>query len=202
MSIETRIRAAIAVVLTCMSAVAAQEPAVFRARTDLVLVPVWVTDQNGRFVHGLTSGDFEISEEGARRAVQQFSAERVPVSLIILLDISGSMAQTAQERLADDARWADTRRALADHSRPLIGARRISISRIPTATSSRLVANRPQDNNRVIASSVFPYCFIKTIRSTIATPILNTATIRRRMHKRGFMACNCARRALGVGRSA
>ena len=108
-----RIRAAIAVVLTCVSAVAAQEPAVFRAGTDLVLVPVWVTDQNGRFVHGLTSGDFEISEEGARRAVQQFSAERVPVSLIILLDISGSMAQNAQERLADDARWADTRRALA-----------------------------------------------------------------------------------------
>jgi Ca-activated chloride channel homolog len=110
--VETRTRTAIALVLTCISAVAAQEP-VFRASTDLVLVPVSVTDQNGRFVHGLTSGDFEISEDGARRAVKQFSAERVPVSLAILLDISGSMAQNPQERLADDARWADTRRALA-----------------------------------------------------------------------------------------
>ena len=109
----TGIRAAIALVLTCMSAVAAQEPAVFRASTDVVLVPVSVTDQNGRFVRGLTSAHFEILEDGARPAVKQFSAERVPVSLAILLDISGSMAQNPQQRLADDARWADTRRALA-----------------------------------------------------------------------------------------
>ena len=113
MCVETQIRAAIALVLTCMPAVAAQEPVVFRASTDLVLVPVSVTDQNGRSVRGLTSGDFEISEDGDRRAVKQFSVERVPVSLAILLDISGSMAQNPQERLADDARWADTRRALA-----------------------------------------------------------------------------------------
>ena len=113
MSVEMRIRAAIVFVLTYTSAVAAQEPAVFRASTDVVLVPVSVTDQNGRFVHGLTSDHFEISEGGTRRAVMQFSAERVPVSLAVLLDISGSMAQNPQQRLADDARWADTRRALA-----------------------------------------------------------------------------------------
>ena len=110
--VETRTRTAIALVLTCMSAVAAQEPSVFRTSTDLVLVPVSVTDQNGRFVQGLTSDDFEISADGARRAVKQFSAARVPVSLIILLDISGSMMRGPDARAADDARWADTRRAL------------------------------------------------------------------------------------------
>lgn len=110
--VETRTRTAIALVLTCMSVVAAQEPAVFRASTDVVLVPVSVTDQNGRFVHGLTSGDFEISEGAARRAVKQFSNDRVPLSLIILLDISGSMMRGPDARAADDARWADTRRAL------------------------------------------------------------------------------------------
>jgi VWFA-related protein len=98
--------------LTCMSVVAAQEPAVFRASTDVVLVPVSVTDQNGRFVHGLTSRDFEVSEGAARRAVKQFSNDRVPLSLIILLDISGSMMRGPDARAADDARWADTRRAL------------------------------------------------------------------------------------------
>ena len=112
MRVETRTRAAIALVLTCTSAVAAQEPVVFRAKTDVVLVPISVTDRNGRFVHGLTSDHFEISEGGTRRAVKQFSAERVPVSLALLLDISGSMAQNPQARVADDARWADTRRAL------------------------------------------------------------------------------------------
>ena len=62
MQVETRTRAAIALLLACTSIVAAQEPAVFRTSTDVVLVPVSVTDQNGRFVRGLTSGDFEISE--------------------------------------------------------------------------------------------------------------------------------------------
>src|SRR5918994_6414505 len=92
MQVETRTRAAIVLVLAFTSIVAAQEP-LFRARTDLVLVPVSVTDEKGRFVHGLTAGDFEISEDGARRAVKQFTAARVPVSHIILLDISGSMMQ-------------------------------------------------------------------------------------------------------------
>lgn len=103
MRVETRTRAAIALVLTCTSAVAAQEPAVFRAGTDVVLVPISVTDRNGRFVHGLTSEHFEIWEGGTRRAVKQFSAARVPVSLGILLDISGSMMQEPDARAADDA---------------------------------------------------------------------------------------------------
>ena len=98
--------------LACTSIVAGQEPAVFRARTDVVLVPISVTDRNGRFVRGLTSEHFEIWDGGTRRAVKQFSAARVPVSLIILLDISGSMMRGPDARAADDARWADTRRAL------------------------------------------------------------------------------------------
>jgi Ca-activated chloride channel family protein len=44
--------------------------------------------------------------------VTQFTAERVPVSLGILLDISGSMTQDPKAKAAEDARWADTRRAL------------------------------------------------------------------------------------------
>jgi Ca-activated chloride channel homolog len=112
MCVETRIRAAIALVLTCISAVAAQQPTVFRSSTDVVLVPVSVTDQNGRFIHGLTSDHFEISEGGTRRAVKQFSADRVPVSLGILLDISGSMTEDPKVRADERARWADVRRAL------------------------------------------------------------------------------------------
>lgn len=83
--------AALALVLICTSAVAAQGPTVFRARTDVVLVPVSVTDGNGRFVHGLSAEHFEILEGRARRPVKQLSTVRVPVSLIVLLDISGSM---------------------------------------------------------------------------------------------------------------
>jgi Ca-activated chloride channel homolog len=112
MQVETRPRAAIALVLACTSIVAAQEPAVFRASTDVVLVPLSVTDRNGRFVRGLTSEHFQISDGGTRRAVKQFSSERDPISLALLLDISGSLAQDPEARAADDARWADTRRAI------------------------------------------------------------------------------------------
>ena len=112
MQVETPTRLAIALVLACTSIVAAQEPAVFRTRTDVVLVPISVTDRNGRFVRGLTSDQFQITDGGTPRAVKQFSAERVPISLALLLDISGSMAQDLEGRVADAARWADTRRAI------------------------------------------------------------------------------------------
>ena len=89
-----------------------QDTPLFRARADVVAVPVTVTDSSGRFVRGLTSDQFVISDEGTPRAVVQFTAERVPVSLGILLDVSGSMTKDPRVRAADDARWADTRRAL------------------------------------------------------------------------------------------
>ena len=91
---------------------AAQSLPVFRASSDVVVVPVTVTDRSGRFVNGLTADDFELSDAGERRAITQFSTDRVPVSLGILLDISASMATDPKSRAADDARWADTRRAL------------------------------------------------------------------------------------------
>lgn len=69
-------------------------------------------DRSGRFVPGLSANQFEISDGGVRRAITQFSSDRVPVSLGILLDISGSMSQDPKVPALDDARWADTRRAI------------------------------------------------------------------------------------------
>lgn len=105
-------RAAILSFFVFPSSFHAQGTPIFRAKTDLVVVPVTVTDRSGRFVRDLTPEEFEIVDGGARRPVLQFASERVPVSLAILLDISGSMATDAKTRALDDARWADTRRAL------------------------------------------------------------------------------------------
>lgn len=90
----------------------AQALPLFRSDSSVVVVPVTVTDSSGRFVPNLTVDQFDVSDGGSRRPITQFSAERVPVSLGILLDISGSMATDPKARAIDDARWADTRRAL------------------------------------------------------------------------------------------
>jgi VWFA-related protein len=75
----------------------------FRSNTDLINVTVTVTDANGRFVPNLTRDDFVVYEDGRPQVVQQFDSDRVPVSLGIALDTSGSMAgekiQAAQAAL-------------------------------------------------------------------------------------------------------
>lgn len=75
----------------------------FRSNTDLINVTVTVTDATGRFVPNLTRDDFVVYEDGRPQVVQQFDSDRVPVSLGIALDTSGSMAgekiQAAQAAL-------------------------------------------------------------------------------------------------------
>jgi Ca-activated chloride channel homolog len=63
----------------------------FRSRIDIVQVTVAVTDSEGRLVTGLTREDFQIFEDGNQQDITQFTDERVPVSLGVLLDASDSM---------------------------------------------------------------------------------------------------------------
>jgi VWFA-related protein len=64
----------------------------FRSGVELINVTATVLDQNGRFVSGLQKEDFVVYEDGQPIVVTHFSADRVPVSLGIALDTSGSMA--------------------------------------------------------------------------------------------------------------
>jgi Ca-activated chloride channel family protein len=79
----------------------AQE-AVFKAGVDVVDLAVTVTDRDGRFVSGLTKNDFVVYDDGKPQEIVTFSSERVPVSLGVLLDVSGSMSddQLTTGRLA------------------------------------------------------------------------------------------------------
>jgi Ca-activated chloride channel family protein len=63
----------------------------FRTGVELVNVNATVTDQSGRFVPGLTKDDFRVYDEEQLQTVTHFNADRVPVSLGIVLDTSGSM---------------------------------------------------------------------------------------------------------------
>ena len=67
-------------------------PYVISKNVNLVVVPVVVTDKNGRFVSGLNSSNFKIYENGRQQQISLFRDEDVPVTAGLLVDHSGSMA--------------------------------------------------------------------------------------------------------------
>lgn len=71
----------------------------FRAQTELVVVHASVRDRRGQHVSGLTAQAFRIFENGVPRPVSIFSGQHEPVTLGLILDVSGSMTRT-RERLA------------------------------------------------------------------------------------------------------
>lgn len=71
-----------------------------KSDVKLVLVPVSVTDPNERFVTGLSRDNFQIFEGKTPQEIQNFSREDVPVSVGIILDVSGSMGDKV-DRLRD-----------------------------------------------------------------------------------------------------
>jgi len=73
----------------------------FKSGVDLINVTATVSDTTGRFVPGLKQEDFAVYEDDQPVDVTHFSAERVPVSLGIALDTSGSMAGTKIQEAQD-----------------------------------------------------------------------------------------------------
>jgi len=68
---------------------------------DLVLVNVTVTDPFNRLVTGLEQENFRVFEDSAEQEVVHFSSEDVPISIGVIFDLSGSMANKVDKaRLA------------------------------------------------------------------------------------------------------
>jgi Ca-activated chloride channel family protein len=63
-----------------------------RLNTDLVLVPVTVTDPMNRLVTGLEKSDFQVYDNNSRQKIASFSCDDAPVSIGIIFDLSGSMS--------------------------------------------------------------------------------------------------------------
>jgi len=68
-----------------------QDPHLFKSGIDVTGVTVTVRDSDGRLVTGLSREDFEVFEDGERQTITQFTRERVPISVGVLVDISDSM---------------------------------------------------------------------------------------------------------------
>jgi Ca-activated chloride channel homolog len=67
------------------------DQASFRADTNLVVIPVSVTDTANRFVLGLRKEDFKLFDDGVEQSISHFSGEDIPLSVGLAFDTSGSM---------------------------------------------------------------------------------------------------------------
>jgi Ca-activated chloride channel family protein len=81
-----------------------------KAESDLVLVPVTVTDEMNPVIKGLGPANFQVFEGHKSQQIRHFSSEDSPVSLGIILDTSGSMKSKmlrAREAVAEFCRTAN-----------------------------------------------------------------------------------------------
>src|SRR5246127_5645859 len=63
-----------------------------RIDVELALVNVTVTDPYNRLVTGLDPDNFRVFEDNVEQEVVTFSSEDVPISVGVILDLSGSMS--------------------------------------------------------------------------------------------------------------
>jgi Ca-activated chloride channel homolog len=82
--------AVVALVALAAGGIAVQKTPL-RSSIELTVVTATVRNADGRLVTGLPREAFEIYEDGAKVPISQFTSERVPLGLGLLLDISDSM---------------------------------------------------------------------------------------------------------------
>jgi VWFA-related protein len=82
----------------------AQPQQTFRASADVVTIQASVRDGRGRVLRGLTPADFEIRDNGELRQILSLRSDRhSPLSLALLVDMSGSMRVSAKVAMARQA---------------------------------------------------------------------------------------------------
>ena len=124
------------------------EDEVLRIETQLVDVPVFVTDKTGKPLLNLKQSNFVVYEDGKRQEISDFSAVGAPFEVALLLDTSGStrsdlqLIQRAAESFIASLRPGDRVSIIAYRS-DRVGNRSVASSEVLTALTdnrSRLKA--------------------------------------------------------------
>lgn len=104
----------IALTVLCYTGLPQDKPEIsVKIKTDLVTLPIIVTDRKGDLVNGLKQGDFNVYDEGTLQKIALFSVDDAPVSVIVVFDSSGSMSG----KKIDQARQALARFVETSHPR-------------------------------------------------------------------------------------
>lgn len=76
--------------------------------SDLVLIPVTVTDQEGRLITDLDKQQFKLYDNNIEQVITHFAREDAPVSIGLVFDCSGSMGPKLQRSRAAVAEFVRT----------------------------------------------------------------------------------------------
>jgi len=69
-----------------------------RLSTDLVVIDVQVLNRKtGEIINGLKASDFELHEDGVKQEITHFSQDRLALSVILLMDLSGSVSPVLRD---------------------------------------------------------------------------------------------------------
>jgi Ca-activated chloride channel family protein len=136
-----------AVGLLAAPTTARQQLPAFRAANETVAVYATVQDADGRLVSNLTQADFEIRDEGRPVEITTFSSEIVPITVALLLDMSGSMSDEFLLVRRSTEHFFST---LLPVDRVRLGTFGVEVSLSPHLTGDRAILDR------VLAEEVWP----------------------------------------------
>ncbi len=85
-----------------------QPPLTFGAGIDVINLTVTVTDAQGRLVPGLDRDAFSVFEDGVKQDLALFNKDRLPLSVVLLMDASASMEDKVTPARAAAKRFVST----------------------------------------------------------------------------------------------
>lgn len=74
-----------------------EEEEAIKVETNLVTIPVSVTDRNGFYIADLKQADFKIFEDDVEQEVAYLGASETPFTVVLLIDVSPSTAYQIEE---------------------------------------------------------------------------------------------------------
>ena len=142
------------------------EEEVIKINSRLVVVPVSVLDADGQPVLGLKAQDFRVVEDNKSQEVAQVSdAEKVPLEIALLLDVSSSVNKIFELEKSAAAQF------LKDVMRPEDRATIFLITDKPVLLQSRDTAEKTSTNIRIVKQSNSSTAFYDTV--TVASKYLS-----------------------------
>jgi len=151
---------------------------VVRVSSNLIVVPVSITDANGQPVLGLQANDFRIEEDGKIQEVAQLGdPEQVPLDIALLIDVSSSVS----ERFSFEVQAAT--RFLKQILRPTDHATVFAIDRTPRLEQPRGTADLAAAKLLTIraATTPSPTAFYDTVSEAARFLAANTPERSRRV---------------------